>query len=230
VEELRRPITRILRRIAVAIIVLSATAFLPRAAAADPVVITSGQVEAQPVSAFFRLIFEGHEFFLRAGGVAYSSTVGLECVPCVPGTIVDLGGSFNLPIASGAATVDGVTYPEIWVDGMTATFTTPSVIVAGSSVTTISALFTFSGTISGFLENPLTRPADVPPAFTKSVVGSGRATGTFVLSLDENPVFTATSLRYDFGQADPVPEPATMFLCAAGAAALAMRRRRRRSV
>lgn len=220
---------RILNRNAGRAIILSGLVFLPRSAAADPVVITSGQMEVHPLSGSFSLRFEGDGVFLQASGIPYQNTVGSECIPCVPGTSVDLGGAFIVPIASGTATIKDVQYPDVWVDGTTGTFATASITVGGSATTRISVPFTFSGTVVGFLENPLTRPSDVPPLFTQPIVGSGIASVTFTPTLDENPVFFASDLRYDFGTAEPVPEPASMVLCGIGAAVLARRRRRSRT-
>ena len=218
---------RILSHNALRVLILATLVSLPRAAAADPVVVTSGNVEVHVILGLTRVLFEGEDFFLRVGTDGFVNSLGLQCVPCAPWDMFDFGGAYNLPIAGGAAVVDGVTYPEIFPD-MTGTFVTPSIRVEGSETVTLSVPFTYSGTVAGFLEHPLTRGADALPVFTKSLVGSGLATATFIFadSEEEAPVFTATDLRYDFEATEPIPEPATVALWSVGAAVLAARRRR----
>ena len=131
----------ILSRNAVSALVLVTFLLLPRTAAADPVVVTSGQMEVQIGSSLARLVFEGEGFVLRAEADAFASSLFVSCNSCAPGTSVDLGGSFNLPLASGSAVVDGESYPLIYLD-MTGTFVTPPILVEGSETVTLSAPFT----------------------------------------------------------------------------------------
>lgn len=218
----------ILSRNAVQAWVLVALVGLARPAAADPVLITSGSVETHILNGLANVFIEAQDFRLRVGLDAFRAALAVECVPCAPGSTVSFGGTFNSPRGSGSAFVDGVAYPRIFVDGMTGTFTTPSTQVTGTSTTTLSAPFFFSGTVNGYLIDPFTEgPSD--PVFTKAFVGSGTAAARFIYAdVEGGPFFTATDLRYDFGDAAAVPEPSTFLLGAVGATILAARRRRAR--
>jgi hypothetical protein len=218
---------RILSHKAVRIVGLTTLVSLPRAAAADPVVVTGGNVEVMVPAGLTRGFFEGQDFFMRFHTDGFVNSLDRQCRPCAPGDMVDFGGTYNLPITGATAEVDGVTYTQIFPD-MTGTFVTSSIRVEGSETMTLSVPFTYSGTVIGFLENPLTREGDAPSLFTRSLVGSGTATARFIFldQEDQDPSFTADDLRYQFDDAEPIPEPATMTLFAAGAAALAARRRR----
>jgi hypothetical protein len=194
---------------------------------AEPIVVTRGNVEARFFLGLARVLFEGDDFFLRVGVDGFQAGLALDCTPCLPGSTVHLGGRFTFPRAAGSAVVDGVSYPEIFVDGITGAFTTPSVQVDGTETITISAPFSFSGTVSGYILDPFVH-GFTEPAFTKTLFGNGTASALFIYNNTERPLFTATELRYDFGDPAPVPEPATLLLCGLGSAVLAARGRRRR--
>jgi hypothetical protein len=66
------------------------------------------------------------------------------------------------------------------------------------------------------------------PAFTKTLTGQGIVRGTFLVNADETPLFFARDLQYEFTDAAPVPERATLLLFGTGAAMAALRRRRSR--
>ena len=218
----------ILSRNAVRASVLVVAGCLARPAAADPVIITSGSVEVQILSSLARMSIEGEDFRLQVGLDAFRAALALECVPCAPGSTVGFGGTLVFPRGSGTASVDGIEYPHIFVDGMTGTFTTPSAQVTGTSTTRLSVPFSFSGMVNGYTSDPFNGPSD--PVFTKSLVGGGTASATFIYYGGEGgPFFTATDLRYDFGDTSPVPEPATVVLGGLGAAILAARRAFRQS-
>jgi hypothetical protein len=210
-------------------LVVAVTMALPRGAEAEPIRITSGHVAAEVVIGSARMVVNGDGFALDAFVEAYSSVLSLACTPCAPGTTVSLGGSFEGPRAAGTAFVDGVAYSEIFLDGMTGTFSSPSFEISGTQNVTIVRPFTFSGTLSGYVLNPFVH-GFTEPAFTKTLSGRGTAKATFLFNDTETPLFFAEDLRYDFaGDAAPVPEPATLLLFGTGATIAALLRRRRSS-
>lgn len=212
------------RALGLALIVL-----VPRSAAADPVTITSGFVEISQLT-LARGVLQGDAFSMTFGAEALVAPVFYDCFPCSPGTTVNLGASFNGPRAGGSAVVDGTTYPQVYFDGMTGTFASPSFVVTGESTFTATQPFSYTGVVSGYLIDPWVS-GFTEPAFTRVLTGFGTASATFrFVRFDEGPndvFFSVTNPRYDFGDAAPVPEPATMLLCGGGTAFLLLRRRLR---
>jgi hypothetical protein len=86
--------------------------------------------------------------------------------------------------------VDGVTYPEIFADGMTGTFSSPSFQIDGTETVTITRPFSYSGVVNGFLLDPFVH-GNTDPVFTKELFGRGTATATFFFTDFEAPIFTA---------------------------------------
>src|SRR5215207_1592523 len=105
---------------------LAAVLVLPTAASADPVTITTGSLEVLVNVGLSRGTIAGEDFSMTFSADGFRAGIALDCVPCLPGSTVNLGGTFNLPRVSGSAVVDGITYPQIYFDGMTGTFSSPS--------------------------------------------------------------------------------------------------------
>jgi hypothetical protein len=207
-------------------LVLMAVVALPRTAGAEPIAITSGHLETQVLLGLANLVFQGDGFLLDAGVDGFRTSLAFGCTPCAPGTTVDLGGAFDLPRGQGTAVVDGVAYSQIFIDGMTGTFSSPSFQITGAGTVTVTRPFSYSGVVSGFVLDPFVH-GPTEPVFTKELFGRGTATATFLFSDTEGPLFTAHDVRYDFSGTGTVPEPTTLLLCAPGSAVLAMRRRRK---
>jgi PEP-CTERM motif-containing protein len=209
---------------------LLSTLVLPRAAAAEPVTITSGNVETQLGLGLARVVFHGNDFFLQLGVEGFFAQTSLECTPCTPGTTTSLSGGFRDQAvrAAGAARVDGVDYPGIFADGMKGTFTTSSFRLTGNQTTTVRMPFTYSGDVRGYVQNPFV-VGFTEPAFVKTLTGKGTASARFIFNDQDGSYFNVTDLRYDFGDSSPVPEPATFLLCGFGTALLARHRARRRA-
>ena len=212
-----------LSAIGLAVIVL-----LPPAAAADPVTIKSGYVETSLALTLARGVLQGSGFSMTFGAEAFVTPLAFDCYPCAPGTAVSFSGSFHQPRAGGSAVIDGTAYPQIYFDGMTGTFTSPSFVVTGGQTFTATQPFAYTGVVSGYLADPWV-DGFTEPAFTKTLTGQGTASATFLFTRfaegEDGVFFTATDLRYDFSDAAAVPEPATMLLCGGGTIVLLVRRR-----
>ena len=73
----------------------------PKSAGADPLTITTGFVATfSPHSGQARLSLQGQDFTLDLSVDGFFSAVALDCVPCLPGTTLNLNGEFRSPLAS----------------------------------------------------------------------------------------------------------------------------------
>jgi hypothetical protein len=207
----------------------------PTVARADPIVISSGFILANPTPTVKQLVMnvQGPEFsFLTNGGPigGFLPNIG-DCLPCAS-PVVDLGATLEtknlgFELGSGTGLVEGVNYPHVWVGFESGTITTPSVTLTELGASFVDVPFTFTTLMNGYLGDQA--QGNLEGVFTVELTGSGRASTSFFGLSDENApdgrTFSHGSLvLYEFVQPQPVPEPGTLFLVGGAIAALAARR------
>jgi hypothetical protein len=151
----------------------------------------------------------------------------------VPSAVVDLGATLDSSGFGGQGAIqgviEGITYPLTFVAFSSGTITTPTATLTELGESLVELPFSFTAVMNGYLEDPVTRPSDAPPIFTLELTGSGRASASFIGLADEaspngRSFSLGSSMRYEFVQPQPVPEPGTLFLVGGAIAALAARR------
>jgi len=209
----------------------------PTVAHADPIVISSGSISANPSASQLAMSVQGLEFSVVSTPIGgFLANIG-TCTPCgdagfVPTPLVDLGATLNSAgFDQGAimGVIEGIAYPLTYVAFSSGTITTPAVTLTELGQSLVDVPFSFSAVMNGYLESPVTRPSDAPPIFTVELTGSGRASASFIGVMDQNSQsgrsFSLGSfMQYDFAQPKPVPEPGTLFLVGGALGALAARR------
>lgn len=195
---------------------------------ADPVrEVTSGEYQVTSgEDGFWSLSGDGFSFVGTGLG---SSLPFWTCGFCLPGTPVGLDaallpGDFS---DSGAADLDGSHYEQVYWTGR---LDFDSEYVTAGADVRASAPFHFSGTLSAFLDETRTGT----PLFSTELTGAGTVHIRFFRELVSDPsapggpwaeVF---SVRYEFEDQTPIPEPTTMVLLGSGLAGLVASCRRRR--
>jgi hypothetical protein len=202
---------------------------IPAAVSADPVPVTSGFFSVTGLAASAVYDLQGADF--RAAGSLEPGVVGpdLTCFPCVAGDVISLDTSFLGSRGTGRAEVDGTAFPSIGLAVTNFLFEAPDIFAPGTTGSfAVTRPFTFSGRLFGFaLADP-----DQTPIFERLLIGQGLVTASFLENPNPGgpPLFSFRSVRYDFAEAAPVPEPATLLLVASGlGGAIQLRRRARRS-
>ncbi len=209
-------------------IVLAAAAVLGSGmpAAADPIVITAGTlVFTTPRTGSIAVDLAGEDFTFSGRALPFSLSFSPyeSCTlpACVAGSTLNLHTfGTGQTYAAATATYQGVTYGDlVRINAASDIFTEwrgSLVFPEGFSGGTLTAPFTFSGRF---------RPVD------QYIDLSGRGTATLTFGPYGSPsdpeAFATESVRFDFADVAPTPEPASLILVAGGLAYIAHRRRRR---
>jgi hypothetical protein len=203
------------------------------AAGADPIGLTSGSFVLSAGSEIGSIDIAGTRGFslkgpidAAEGSVNILSACGFE--HCLPGSSISLDGRLGgRAFPGGVVTLDGITHDDIGLAGSAA-----------------SVYFTFTGKVllPDFTGSPavVTAPFRITGgAFTNDFpaqpagIDSGHGTAMLWLTPrggDDAPAWGLDDLRYEFSDAAPAPEPATLLLVGTGVlAAWRLRTRRGRA-
>lgn len=197
-------------------------------ASADPIRITGGFATATGLSSGGEISLQGTRGFSLTGTL----TTGEgridpfnQCFPCLPGQEISVGAFQGGASFPGTARFEGQTYTDI--SGVDSTESVFFELVGFTVIppftnasTTITAPFTISrGGFNFFLDS-----------VTVPIIGQGIATVLLrpqPVPFGAPPEWIVGSVRYDFNDATPVPEPGTILMVAGGLAVIVRSARRR---
>jgi hypothetical protein len=206
------------------LVILSSALLFPGTAIADTIRITTGFVEW---GGTLDIGNEGRGLRLLGfygGGV--SPEVYVDCDgggECNPGDVALFAHAFGGSDSGvGTVTLDGVTYNEV------SSLSSMASAEVGFSSTHLLPPFSSSTAV---LHDPFTMQGSFSHTFiVETLFGSGIVTTSWSSRSGESgPAWDLVSARYDFSQADPVPEPGTMVLVGMGGVAALLRRRKQRA-
>jgi hypothetical protein len=213
--------------------VLAVLLLHPTPGRADPISISSGTIAGNVLLSAAQLDIRGAGFSFTGALEGYIANAA-ACTPCTL-PVADLGATLDqFSTGGGTGVIEGVTYPLVYVGFSSGTFTAPTAPLTELGSSLIEVPFTFAGVMNGYLEHPLIRPNDALPIFTVNLGGGGRASARFFGLVDDSGARVYSvfpdSIRYEFTNAEPTPEPGTLLLVggALGGLILARGRTRRR--
>lgn len=220
--------TRFGRRLPLVVVALLA---LSSPAAADPFVVTGGQIWIPATFGPAHFDLEGDGFSLV--GSVEQFVGSLTCAPCSANDSIRIAGPLSdISFGGRPGTFNGVDYPAIFFTGV---MTLSSPPFAGSMLLdspTVMLPFEFTGLLSGFHSAAEAIGPGVPIFSIADFTGAGIVSATFStipVAPGQTPLFDFSNATFGFTAAlpEPTPEPATIALVAMGAGAALLRRRRR---
>lgn len=195
---------------------------------AEPIRVTGGTIQGEPVIQAVRIALEGEGFSIRTGSGEDFYTPLAGCLPC-ESPVVNLGSRWQIGQSyGGQALVNGVRYDNVlFSPGTVMTFTTPNVTLTGTAAQTVSVPFTMTGVLKGYSD-----PNQENLLFSVDVTGRGTARARFSTFMFEGQTFYNTTtlpgtdyrLEYQFSA---VPEPGTLLLVATGVVSVVSKTYRR---
>src|SRR6185503_6290499 len=167
---------------------------LPSVAGAEPVRITGGFLSVDGISTPgpFQLIGDN----VNLSSFSQSQMVGpIMCVPCEPGSTIDLGTQYLADFGRASGTVNGTAYSDVVLAGPVI-FTAPSIIAPSTHAPfTVVRPFTFDATLRGIADFNLPTERTV---FEALLIGHGTVTASFLAtpaSPDQPLLFSFDRIR-----------------------------------
>ena len=204
-------------------VTLSLAVLFPSPAIADTIRITGGFVEfggaidLSSIQRGFRLLGGAY-----GGGTSPNVFVSCGDDECNPGEVATLSHAFGgLDLGVESVTLDGLTFNDVNSLGSPASaeigFSSTNALPPLSSTAILSTPFMMQGSFSH-------------PGGVETLFGSGVLTTRWISASGPSgsPVWGLEAARYEFQEANPVPEPGTIALVGATGAVAALVRRRRR--
>jgi hypothetical protein len=179
-----------------------------------PILITGGSLDVTSAGLGHFDILGTRDFRLTEIVIS-ANALGINCRPCAPGDLLDLGGSFAEE-EGGSATLNGVSYTIPGDASAASRFFAQGVAPAFGTTGVLSVPFTYDGAFEIFESSR--GPFEM--------LGQGMATVRF-RSDHNSPLWVFDGARFDFATT-PTPEPTTLLLLSTGLAGLVWRRRARR--